>query len=226
MGKCKEWHLEADKSILYSSGQVIGAVARYVVWNGSQEDKDGKEESLPIRGEDDALDAQELGHGPEGLKIGGHAHPEHGEGVQTDRDADVVDHAAPEVARSPSYVSFLVCTGSLHDDGRHRQKGLDPRVLQDSTFDGEEGVWVGYVDLGADEVERPRVGYGRAAGHEDDEGAFAADEVDKQLEEGVDGEGLSHASVIVARGRDCMYLVNVSEGLHVGRCNRRHQAGP
>jgi hypothetical protein len=32
--------------------------------------------------------------------------------------------------------------------------------------------------------------------------------------------------VIVARGRDCMYLVNVSEGLHVGRCNSRHQAGP
>jgi hypothetical protein len=34
------------------------------------------------------------------------------------------------------------------------------------------------------------VGNGGPAGHEDDEGAFAADEVDEQLQEGVDGEGL------------------------------------
>ena len=32
--------------------------------------------------------------------------------------------------------------------------------------------------------------HGSAAGHEDDEGAFAADEVDQQLEEGVNGECL------------------------------------
>jgi hypothetical protein len=31
---------------------------------------------------------------------------------------------------------------------------------------------------------------GRAAGHEDDEGAFASNEVDQQLQESVDGEGL------------------------------------
>jgi hypothetical protein len=34
------------------------------------------------------------------------------------------------------------------------------------------------------------MGDGRSAGHEDDEGALAADEVDQQLQEGVDGEGL------------------------------------
>jgi len=34
------------------------------------------------------------------------------------------------------------------------------------------------------------MGDGCAAGHEDDEGAFAPNEVDEQLEEGVDGEGL------------------------------------
>jgi hypothetical protein len=62
--------------------------------------------------------------------------------------------------------------------------------LQDTAFDSEEGIWIGYVDLGANEIERPWVGYRCATGHEDDEGAFAADEVDKQLEEGVDCEGL------------------------------------
>lgn len=35
------------------------------------------------------------------------------------------------------------------------------------------------------------MGDGGSAGHEDDEGAFAADKVDQQLEEGVDGKGLA-----------------------------------
>lgn len=46
------------------------------------------------------------------------------------------------------------------------------------------------VDLLQDQVQWPGVRNGRSAGHEDDEGSFAADEVDQQLQEGVNGEGL------------------------------------
>ena len=49
-----------------------------------------------------------------------------------------------------------------------------------------------------DAVDGPEVLDGGAAVHHDDEGALAAEEVDEQLEEGVEGEG----------------LVDVAEGVH------------
>lgn len=52
--------------------------------------------------------------------------------------------------------------------------------------------------------------YGGSAGHEDDECALTANEVDQELQEGVDGEG----------------LVDIAEGVDPGRCLDRHQTAP
>lgn len=98
MCQCEKRHFKADEGVLDSGSQVVDAVARHVVRNGAQPNKDGEEETLPVGCEDDAFDAQKLGHGPEGLQVFCHAHPEHGESVQTDCDAHVVDEALPEIA--------------------------------------------------------------------------------------------------------------------------------
>lgn len=49
---------------------------------------------------------------------------------------------------------------------------------------------VGDVYLVEHQIQRPQMGDWGSTGHEDDEGALAADEVDQELQEGVDGEGL------------------------------------
>lgn len=72
----EDGHLHADKRILDRGRQVIGRVPLDVVWDGAQPDEDRQREALPVRGEDDELDAQELGHRPEGLQVVVHAHPE------------------------------------------------------------------------------------------------------------------------------------------------------
>jgi hypothetical protein len=78
MSERKERHLEANEGILNGSSKVVGAVTRNIVRYSSEPNKYRQEESLPVRGEDDALDAQKFGHGPEWLQVLCHAHPEHG----------------------------------------------------------------------------------------------------------------------------------------------------
>lgn len=69
---------------------------------------------------------------------------------------------------------------------------------------------IGDVELGEDETHGPGVRDGCSACHEDDEGALAANEVDQELQEGVDGEG----------------LVDVAEGIDPGGGLDRHQTAP
>lgn len=59
------------------------------------------------------------------------------------------------------------------------------------------------------------MGDGCSSGHEDDEGAFAADKVDQELHEGIDGKCLASSASSVRRGWGCNHLVHVPEGLHV-----------
>jgi hypothetical protein len=94
----KERHLKADESVLDGSSKIVRVVAWHIVWNSPKPNEYRQEEALPIRCEDDALDAQELGHRAEGLQILRHAHPEHSQSIQTNGDADVVDDTTPEVA--------------------------------------------------------------------------------------------------------------------------------
>ena len=54
---------------------------------------------------------------------------------------------------------------------------------------------IGDVDFPEEAAEWPRMGYRRSAMHEDDESSLATDEVDEQLEEGIDDEGLCKVSV-------------------------------
>ena len=69
---------------------------------------------------------------------------------------------------------------------------------------------IGDVELGEDETHGPWVRDGCSACHEDDEGALTANEVDQELQEGVDGEG----------------LVDVAEGIDPGGGLNRHETAP
>lgn len=210
MGDGEDGHLETDQGVLNGGGKIVDAVARHVIWDCAEPDEDREKEALPVGSKDDALDAQEFGHGAEWLQVVCHADPEHGQGVQTYGDADVVDDALPEVARANADVAFFVDARGLHDDASQCEQRLDPSVLKDAALHGEEGMRVGDVELGQHQAHGPRVGDGCSACHEDDEGALAADEVDEQLQEGVDGEG----------------LVDVTERVDPGGSLDRHQTAP
>lgn len=106
MSKSEERHLEADESVLHSSGHVVGTVARYVIWDSSKPYKNGQKEALPVGSEDNALDAQKLGHGAKRLQVLGHADPKHGQSIQADCDAEVVYDGIPQVARIPANISL------------------------------------------------------------------------------------------------------------------------
>jgi hypothetical protein len=67
---------------------------------------------------------------------------------------------------------------------------------------------------------------GGSTGHEDDEGAFAADEVDEQLQEGVDGEGLGGQWCQYTQEQHLSYLIHVPQRLYVGGCCERDQTCP
>jgi hypothetical protein len=190
MSNSKRWHLNANQEVLDGCGEIVRSVPLYLVWDGAQPNQDGQQETLPIRGEDDELDAQEFGHRAEWYQIVVHADPKQPQRVETDGDADVVDDAAPEIARFQADVALLVCASSLHDDGSQGEDRLEPRILQDAAFYSKERVRIGYVDAGEDMVDRPEMVNRFAAVRHDNEGSFTADIVDQQLEEGVDGKGL------------------------------------
>jgi len=142
VGEGEDWHFKTDQGILNGGGQIVRSIAGNIVRDGAQPYENGQKETLPVRGKYDAFDAQELGHRPEGLQVLRHAHPEHSKGVQADCDADIVDDAAPEVARGDTNVALLVGPGGLHDDGGDGEDGLDPCILEDAPLDSEEGIRV------------------------------------------------------------------------------------
>ena len=139
-------HLDANQKVLDSSGQIIRGVALNVVWDGTEPDQDRQQESLPIRGKNDKLDAQEFGHRPKGFEIVVHANPEQTEGVEADGHADVVYQTAPEISRIETDITLLVCSGGFHYDGSQSQEGFQPRILQNAALNSQEGVWIGNVD--------------------------------------------------------------------------------
>ncbi len=186
----KRRHLNADQKVLDGGGNIVGSVALDLVREGAEPDQNGQKEALPVRREDDELDAEKLGHRAERLQIVVHAHPEQPQRVQTDGHAEVVDHAAPEIARAEPDIALLVCACRLHDDGGQGEDRLEPRILQYATLYGEKGVRIRYVDLRKDMVDGPDMVNRLAAVCHDDEGSFTAEVVDQQLKEGVDGEGL------------------------------------
>jgi len=51
-------------------------------------------------------------------------------------------------------------------------------------------VGIGDVDFGETVAQWPGMVYWLSAVHHDDQGTFAAKEIDEQLEEGIDGKGL------------------------------------
>lgn len=183
-------HFNTDQGVLDGRRQIVLGVALDVIGDRSQPDQNGQGESLPVGCEDDELDAQELRHGPERLEVVVHAHPEQSQRVQTQRDADIVDDAAPQVPRADANVALLVRARGFHHNGRDAQDRLQPRVLKNAPLDGQEGIGVGDVDGRKDVVHGPQmVDRSSAMGH-NDQVALAAEVVDQELEEGVDGEGL------------------------------------
>jgi hypothetical protein len=87
---------------------------------------------------------------------------------------------------------------------------------------------VGYVDFWQEVVQRPQVGNWTPTIHEDDKSPLAADEVDKELKEGVYREGLD---------KRCQYetdrhrtahtcLINISERVYPECCLEGYQANP
>lgn len=190
----KNRHLEADQGVLDGRRQIVLGVAFDIVGDRSQPDQNGQGEALPVRCEDNELDAQELRHGPEGLQVVVHAHPEQAQRIQTQRDTDVVDDAAPQVARANVDIALLVCARGFHYDGRDAQNRLQPCVLKDAPLDGKEGIGVGNVDGREDVVQGPQVIDGGSAMGRDNQVALAAEVVDQELEESIDGEGLVHVA--------------------------------
>jgi hypothetical protein len=61
------------------------------------------------------------------------------------------------------------------------------------------------------------MGYGRTTGHEDNESSFATDEVDQQLEEGVNGEGLEDMLVLVTCTRNRSDLLHTRPEMGLSR---------
>jgi hypothetical protein len=59
------------------------------------------------------------------------------------------------------------------------------------------------------------MGNGCSTGHEDNEGSLASDEVDQQLQEGVDGEGLWHQyGAPCRRFQASLPRIRLAEDLH------------
>lgn len=95
-GEAREF--EADEDVLDGARDVVGGVVVDVV-DDTEPDEDGEEEALPVGGEDDELDAEELCAGcqrngswvsldggylwdrSEGMQISCHANPEYSQGV-------------------------------------------------------------------------------------------------------------------------------------------------
>ena len=124
MRSSKHGHFYADESVLNGGGKIIGRIMGDIVGDGAKEDQDGEEEALPVRREDDELDAEEFRYRSERAKVVMHAHPEQTQGVQADSDANVVDDATPKIPRAGSDVALLICAGGFHDDSRESEYGL------------------------------------------------------------------------------------------------------
>lgn len=104
MQECEQRELERDERVLDGDRQLLRLdVVRF---HPSRRNKDGHGESLPKRGEDEALDAEEFGHRPERLKVGGGCDPEKGEAVEGERYREVVDDGDVRVCEEGALAGF------------------------------------------------------------------------------------------------------------------------
>ena len=84
---------------------------------------------MPEGEEEDALDAEELGHRAERFQVVVHAQPEDREAVEGEADADVVDDGDVEVARVGAQVAVVVLVAGLEDERGNGEDGLDVDVF-------------------------------------------------------------------------------------------------
>ena len=92
-------------------------------------DKDRDDQPLPESRKDQTLDAEELGHWPKWLEVRVCAHPEHGEAVQSQRDAEVVRDGHVGVAGVRLELPLGVCACSFENDGDDCEDGLELDIL-------------------------------------------------------------------------------------------------
>lgn len=114
----------------------------------------------------------------------------------------------------------MISAGCLHGNRGNGKRRLDPRVLEYTSLNGEEGVRVGNVDLGEAVVEWPEVRDGLATVHHDYKRAFAADEVNEELEEGIDCESLRETSQLgcaVENNASCSGLLILTNLVYIAK---------
>jgi hypothetical protein len=75
------------------------------------------------------LDAQELGHWPERLNVVVDDHPEHGKGVEGNKDGDIVHYGDIEVSLVGSKITVTVFSGGFKDESDSSEDGLDLNIL-------------------------------------------------------------------------------------------------
>lgn len=78
----------------------------------------------------------------------------------------------------------------FHDDGGNAEYWLQPCILQDTSFNSEKCMRVGNVNFAKAMTQGPRMMDRLAAIHHYDQGTFATDKVDEELEECVDSKCL------------------------------------
>ena len=69
------------------------------------------------------------GNIPKWLQVLVDAHPEHGQAIQAETDAEVVHDTDIQVARSRGQIALMVLAECLEDQGDYRKDGLDLYVF-------------------------------------------------------------------------------------------------
>ena len=117
MSYCKNWHFETNQTVLNRSGEVVGRVARNPVRQRPKPLQNRQEESLPIGGKDNELNAKEFWNRPEWRQVVMHANPEYRKRIQTYCNAHIIHNPSPEVSGRQSQVAFLVGISGFHKNG-------------------------------------------------------------------------------------------------------------
>lgn len=160
-------------------------------------DEGGDEDGLPEGEEEDSFDAEEFRYGsvfylvnklgkkkkeedrwededgPERFEIVIDDDPEHGQAIQCQTDASIVDDTNIQIPRVGTKVTFVELSDRFQYHGRYRQrrfdldvffsviefnkkkKGMEERKLtEDAAFEEEKGIWIADVHLAFEQVDR------------------------------------------------------------------------
>lgn len=86
---------------------------------------------------------------------------------------------------------------------------------------------IGDVDFSKAVIEGPWVTLRRSAVHHDDQRPLTTQEIDQELEEGVDRKGLWQTLALLwIRERDSAHLIDIPERVEVEGSCQRHDAAP